>query len=71
MSSRPSYIDYITNGDLELRIYYFENPNTITYWLKGGVGFIEFSEEDLKKVYQLLKAYYRPSLRRYFKRKKL
>ena len=57
MGTEPEYIDYYTNDDIELRVYHFNDPVKVSYWLKGGVGFIEFDEERFEKLIELIREY--------------
>lgn len=48
-------VDAFMNNGVELYIY---NVNGIMrYWLKGGVGLIEFSEDDFAALLELLLEY--------------
>lgn len=57
MGYEPDYVDHFVNDDVELRVYHFSNPLEVKYWLKGGVGFIEFDEERFEKLIELIKEY--------------
>lgn len=43
------------NKDVELRIFNFDNGKK--FWIKGGVGFIEFGEEQFDALLELLSEY--------------
>jgi hypothetical protein len=48
-------IEVYKNGDAELHIYNFDG--IIKYWIRGGVGFIEFNQNNFPSLVELLVEY--------------
>jgi len=52
---QPQEREYFENDGVSLEVHHFEDH--ATYWIKGGVGFLEFKEEELCKLADLLDLY--------------
>ena len=45
------------NGNVELYVYRWDDH--VRYWIKGGVGVIEFSKDDFEALLELLVEFHR------------
>lgn len=53
----PPVIEEYSSGQVALSIYQFEQPLRNTYWLKAGVGCIEFPEQEFGDLIEVMDRY--------------
>lgn len=60
-------VEVYKNGDAELHIYNFNG--IMKYWIRGGVGFIEFNQNNFPALVELLVEYDKEVNRKKVRRK--
>lgn len=53
---QPTEAEVYENGEVALEVHHFWHKDT-SYWIRGGVGYLEFQEQDLRDLIALLKEY--------------
>lgn len=48
-------IDCFENGDVELRVY--QIGNQIRYWIRSGAALLEFDEDRLVRLFEIIYAF--------------
>lgn len=57
----PDDVEYYVNDGIGLEVHHL--AGTVRYWIKAGVGYLEFTEDGLKNLVDLLNAYDQEELR--------
>lgn len=54
---QPDEVEEYENGNIGLIVHRWHNPLSVKYWIKGGIGVIEFAEDDFYDLLDLLMEY--------------
>jgi len=49
------HVEHYENDGVGLEVHYFEDRST--YWIKSGVGYLQFEEDDFLNLIELTSAY--------------